>query len=295
MKKAIKICLALAGTLFALGLVLHLAGTAMGGRRECLQYYEDRWENISHSDWGHILVNSDGVHIGGESGIHVDSDGVSIGGEHGIQVGHHGGNGHWGKKQALESGELTGINAIEVDVDCGDIWIQEGETLAVSLDWNLNNYTMSYEVKDGVLKVKDESLGSHNSSFDVDIACKVLITVPSGTALDKLELSTDMGDIEVDAAITAKKANLSTDLGDVNCLGLQAKELKAESDLGDVELHLPDGKEEYTWKLETNMGELTENGEKRSGGLGNVAYRSGIGPNSVEASSSLGNVGIYFS
>ena len=39
MKKAVKICLAMAGTLFVLGLILNLAGTAMGGREESIRYY----------------------------------------------------------------------------------------------------------------------------------------------------------------------------------------------------------------------------------------------------------------
>lgn len=295
MKRAIKICLALAGTLFALGLVLHLTGTAMGGRRESIQYFEDRWENISHGDWDHISVNSDGVHIGGENGFHLDSDGVSIGGDHGLHVGHHDGNGHSERKQLLESGELTGITAIEVDVDCGDVWVQEGENFSVSLDWNLNNYNMSYEVKNGVLKVEDESWGSFKISSDIVIACKVLVTVPSGTALDKLDLSTAMGDIEVDAAVTAKKADLSTNLGDVNCLGLQAKELEAESDLGDIELHLPGAREDYAWELETGMGDLFLDGEKQSGGLGDITSRGGSGKNKVEAAASLGSIKVYFS
>ena len=89
MKRGIKICLALAGTLFALGLTLNLVGTAMGGRRESNRYFEDRWEEISYDrEWGPILVGSDGIHIGGENGIHVDSGGVSIGGDSGIHVGH---------------------------------------------------------------------------------------------------------------------------------------------------------------------------------------------------------------
>lgn len=294
MKKAIKISLALAGTLFVLGLVLHLTGTAMGGRRESRQYFEDRWENISHGDWGHIAVNSDGLHIGGENGLHVDSDGVSIGGEHGLQVGHHSESGHSGRKQLLESGELTGITAIEVDVDWGDVWIQEGEAFAVSLDWNVNNYNMSYRVKDGVLKVEDESWGSFKIPSDIVTACKVLVTVPSGAALDKLDLSTDMGDIKVDAAVTAKKACLSTDLGDVSCLGLQAGELEAESALGDVRLHLPGTREDYTWELETNMGDLLLDGEKQTGGIGTITDRGGSGKNKVEATTALGSIEVNF-
>ncbi len=295
MKKAVKICLAMAGTLFVLGLILNLAGTAMGGREESIRYYEQWWEEHSwHEALGPIQVDPEGIHIGGENGIHVDSDGVDIGGSGGIHVGHHGKGQAAGNKQLLESGGLTGITAVDVDVSQGDVWLQEGEEFSVSLGWSINNYNMSYQVKDGTLRVEDENLGGHHlESFSGN--CTAIITVPAGTQLEKLDLSTAWGDIEVDAAITAQKADLSTNMGDVVCQGLQAAELEAESDLGDVRLYLPGDRGEYTWELETNMGELTEDGEKRSGGLGEVAYRSGTGPNSVEASSSLGNVEISFS
>lgn len=295
MRRGIKICLSLAGALFALGLVLHLAGTVMGGRRESNQYFQERWDEISHNGvWGSMLVGSDGVQIGGTNGIHVDSDGVHIGGEHGIHVGHGGGSSYSGEKQVLESGELTGITAVEVDVDCGDVRVREGETWGVSLSWDLSNYAMTYQVQNGVLRVEDESWDGIKWGDNFNMECKAILTVPAGAALDGLDLSTDFGDIEVDAAITATEADLSTSMGDINCRRLQAGELDAESDMGDVTLQLPKTREAYTWKMETAMGELTEDGEKCSGGLGEVAYRSGSGPNLVEAKTDMGDVALLF-
>lgn len=295
MKKGIKICLVLAGSLLALGLALNLAGAAMGGRRESNQYFEARWEEISHdTGWDSLLVGSDGVHIGGTNGIHVDSAGVNIGGEHGIHVGHHGGSSYSGEKQLVESGELTGITAIEVDVDCGDIWLQEGDTCGVSLDWNLSNYTMSYQVENGVLKVGDESWEGIKWGDNFNIESKVILTVPAGTAVDTLDLSTEFGDIEVDAAITARSAELSTSMGDINCRSLRAGELDAESDMGDVILHLPGGQEEYNWDLETNMGALTVDGQKQSSGMGEISALGGYGPNNVKAQADMGDIQVHF-
>lgn len=295
MKKGIKLCLALAGSLFALGLVLTLTGTALGGRMESQQYCWERWKDFSWDNrWGSVQVNSDGVHIGGENGIHVDSAGVSIGGEHGLHVGHHDEGEYSGRKQLMESGALTGITAVEVDIDCGDIWVQEGETLSVSLDWNLNNYTMTYQVENGVLKVEDETWGSgHLGTLNID--CSAVITIPAGTDLREVKLSTDMGDVDVDAAITAREATLSTNMGDVTCLGLQADQLDAESDMGDVTLCLPKSREDYSWELKTDLGELTVDGEVQSSGVGKLTDRGGSGKNRVEASSSMGNVEISFS
>ena len=292
MKRGIKICLALAGTLFALGLTLNLVGTAMGGRRESNRYFEDRWEEISYDrEWGPILVGSDGIHIGGENGIHVDSGGVSIGGDSGIHVGH----GDAGEKQVLESGKLEGITSVEVDVDCGDLRLQKGEEFAVSLGWNLRNYTMRYWVEDGVLKVEDESWGGGKWGDNFNVECKMILTVPAEWALDVLRLSTEFGDIEVDVDITAGEVDLSTSMGDVVCRSLQARDLEAKSDMGDVIIHLPGEQEEYTWDLETSMGTLTVDGQTQNSGMGDITALGGDGPNYVEAEAAMGDIQIHFS
>ena len=292
MKRGIKICLALAGTLFALGLTLNLVGTAMGGRRESNRYFEDRWEEISYDrEWGPILVGSDGIHIGGENGIHVDSGGVSIGGDSGIHVGH----GDAGEKRVLESGKLEGITSVEVDVDCGDLRLQKGEEFAVSLGWNLRNYTMRYWVEDGVLKVEDESWGGGKWGDNFNVECKMILTVPAEWALDVLRLSTEFGDIEVDVDITAGEVDLSTSMGDVVCRSLQARDLEAKSDLGDVVIHLPGEQEEYTWDLETSMGTLTVDGQTQNSGMGDITALGGDGPNYVEAEAAMGDIQIHFS
>ena len=290
MKKTIKIWLALTGTLFALGLALNLVGTAMGGRRESRQYYEERWEDFSWNNaLGPIQVNSNGVHIGGKNGIHVDSDGVDIGGEHGIHVGHHNENGYSGEKQLVESGALSGITAIEVDVDCGDIRLQEGEAFSVSLDWNLSNYVMSYQVEDGVLKVEDESWGNTKTPFNV--TCAVLVTIPSGANLDEVDLSTNMGNIEVDTAISVKEASFSTELGDVTAKALQATSLEAESDLGDVTVAVPAECKSLSYTLSTDLGEVYFNGEIQKNPT--IVVKSDQ-KYYVEATTSLGNVNLEY-
>lgn len=296
MKKGIKLCLSLAGTLFVLGLALNLVGAAMGGRRESNRYFQDRWDEISYDgEWGPILVGSDGVHIGGTNGIHVDSDGVNIGGEHGIHVGHNGVGSYSGEKQLVESGELTGITSLDVDMDCGDISVQEGTGFSVSLVWNMDHYTMTYRVENGVLKVEDESWDGIKWGDNFNMECKATLTIPAGTALDALDLSTEFGDIEVDAAITARSADLSTSMGDINCQSLQADELDAESDMGDVILHLPGSREDYSWDLETNMGTLTVDGQRQSSGMGEISALGGYGPNYVKAQADMGDIQVHFS
>ena len=293
MKGAAKWFLATAGTLLVVGLLLRGAGFALGGRTESQRYYEDIWEDHDWdegSSWGAIRIAPGEIHIGGENGIHVDGESVDIGGDHGIHVGHRSGNGHSGQELLVESGVLTGVTSIEADLDCGDIRVREGESLTLSLSWNLNNYTMRYQVENGVLKVEDESWGNAKNN-QMNIKCEALLTIPAGTALDVLELSTGWGDIEGGAAATAGEADLSTELGDVICRKLQAIELRVESELGDVTVAVPAECKGLSYSLSTDLGEVRLNGKAQKNPavviLGNNGYY-------VEAETDLGDVNLEY-
>lgn len=274
MKRTFKLCLSLAGLFLALGVVCMVAGALMGGREDSDRYFRENW---SGGHWNETLE-----HVGeafgqaGLSGHHREPD-------------HPGGNG------GTYPIALDGLRVIEVDVDCADIEVREGESACVDLSWNLSNYAISQEMEEGRLKITSDSWGNSKLPDNFHIDCKVVLTLPAGTELEKLELSTDMGDVDVDAALTVKEADLSTDLGDVTSRSLQADDLNADTDLGDVKLHLPGERGDYYWELETSLGELFLDGEKQSGGLGELVHHGGVGKKQVEASSSLGNVELDFS
>ena len=284
MKRFMKWCLILTGLLLAVGMGLHTAGAAMGGRYESDAYFARRWGDFADR-W----------------------DGIS---------------GHWrylggllGTPQSKDSGAIDEtINAIEVDVDCGDVRLSQGENFAVYMEWNLRGFTMDYKVEDGVLKVESES----KSGFLNGVSGwknEVTITVPSLAGLKKvdlntnlgdidvtascvvgdLQLTTNLGDIDVDAPITATGADLNTDLGDVECKGVLAGELNVKTNLGDADVDLPWEKDRYLWELETSLGELKMDGEKQSGDVGGAhKLRGGTGSNRVTVRSDLGDVGVSF-
>lgn len=292
MKRSTKWVLGTAGTLLILGLIFRGVGLVMGGGRESRHYYEQRWEELRQNrGWGLMEVTPDRVTIGGENGICLDDEGIRIGGEHGIHVDHH--STEYGEnKQVVESGTLSGIREMDVEIDCGDIRIKSGETCAASLNWNLSDYAMSYRVEDGVLKVEDESWGSGKLASGFSIDCGVVLTIPDDMSLDRLHLSTDMGDISVDGAFAAEEAELSTDMGDVTCRGLLARELEVESDLGDVKVELPEKCINPGYNLSTDLGEICVNGRTEKG---SAAVAKGKGGYFVEAQTSLGNVTLEYS
>ncbi len=285
MKRTLKLCLALAGGFLMLGLVCTAVGALMGGRADSDRYFREKW---SGSPWDDALERVEDLFDHAEQ---LDRHQEEL-------LGHipgSKGSGSYGESGGTYPISLDDITAVQVDVDCADIRVQEGETPSVDLNWNLSNYAIGYEIEEGTLKVTSESWGHSQLPDNFHIDCTVLLTLPAGTRLDRLELSTDMGDVEAQAALTVNEAELSTDLGDVICQNLLADTLEAETDLGDVELHLPGKRADYYWELETNMGELSIDGEKQSGGMGELFCRGGNGEKQIEAGSSLGNVELWFS
>lgn len=258
MKRFMKWCLILTGVLLAVGIGLRVAGAVMGGRAESNRYFARRWNDFAdHWDWpmGGLL----------------------------------------GETQTKDSGVINdAITAINVDVDCGDVTLRQGENFSVSMAWNLRGFTLDYEVEDGVLKVESDS----KSGFLNGVSGwknEVTVTVPVWAKLDKVDLSTNLGDIDVDAIFMTDEADLTTNLGDVSCgKGMDARELTAETDLGDVKVALPWGKENYYWELETSLGELRVDGERQSGDVAGAKLRGGKGTDWVEARSSLGDVSVRF-
>lgn len=297
MKRTVKICLCLAGCLLTIGLVLSLAGAAMGGRAESDRYFSDWAKGIR---WGALHIGSEGVHIGGDNGIHVDDDGISVGGRYGVHVGDdgihmggfHGNSGGFGaENRTTVQEDLAAFRELDVELGLADVTVRAGEGYAVDLQWDAGeSYRMVYENRDGTLTVKSEG-----NVWLPGFCATAVITVPEGTVLEEMELSTALGDVRVEGGLSARSASLYTALGDVTSDGFTAGKLDAESDLGDVKLSLPGSREDYRWQLETDMGEITVDSQRQDGGLGTIACEGGSGKNSVDAATSLGNVEMCFS
>ena len=263
MRPATKVLLGTALSLLVVGGALNAVGAAMGGREESRPAGE--------------------LYIGGERGIHLSPGKVSIGG--------------WGEKDGFSDDGtaviLSPFTDLEVSVDLADISVVEGENYAVDLIWESDYFKLSYQLKDGKLRIWNEAYDG-DLDRDVEGAC-VIVTLPDGAELGEVDISTDLGSVTWEAAASARKAELSTDLGSVTCGGLLARELEGSSDLGSVEIFLPGSREEFRWELEANIGQLSLDGEPQSSGMGELLVAGGAGERLVKASSDLGSVDVSFS
>lgn len=220
-------------------------------------------------------------------------------------------------------GCLDPFLSIDANIKLGNITVTEGDdfTLYVQYPSTLGR-VLEWEVKDGVLKIRDSDAMSHveiNSWDDFgnlfggrSEAARVDITVPAGTLLETLEFKTGLGDVFL-SGLEVNKIESKTGLGDVECFELQArKKLTLKSGMGDVNLGLEelwDGvaielktgmgnvdasldcpERDCRYEVKTGMGNILINGQSR----GTKAVRDGSAPYKLEIDNGMGDIKLYF-
>ncbi len=232
-----------------------------------------------------------------------------------------GSGGFW----SMEDGYLEPFHEIDVDAGIANVTVTGGEdyTLFISSDSTLGGYRLKWEVKNGVLKIRDDGGAGHvnitswddfKNIFGIDAsAMDVIITVPDGAQIEKLKAKTGLGDVFASGLEVVGKLEAETGLGDIECYEVRAHdEVDLESGMGDVSLGVSeaysgvefdaktgmgtvevqvDGYEkDWDYEAKTGMGTVIVNGDSR----GTKVERKGKGDYKLEAESGLGDVQLYF-
>ena len=220
---------------------------------------------------------------------------------------------------------IEAFDRIDAEISLGNITVVAGDDYTLSIEQNavLGGYGLSWEVKGGTLKLKDDGAVEHVMVNDWDDlknlfgvnqrAMNVTITVPEGAPLDKVSVKTGLGDVLMWGVFT-QKMEAETGLGNINCFDCQqVKKLDLETGMGDVVLSLDEpysgvdidlesgmgnveanlGGSERDWEYEikTSMGTVTVNGAGRSD---RGMEQKGNYPYKLEAESGMGDVNVYF-
>lgn len=160
----------------------------------------------------------------------------------------------WARNKVTDiSAELEAFDKIDVDAELMDVTITEGERFYLSCEYT-NGLEPVYEVRKGTLSIKQHPYHSWRGNNN---QCRLNLTIPSGTAMNVIDVQTALGNARVEG-ITASKCELHSSLG--NCTAEDCS--FAETDLN------------------TNMGEVFV----RNTSLGDAKADSDMGAIKVEAS-----------
>lgn len=272
------------------GLVLGVAGWAMGADRNPVI----RWNGREY-------------HLGWNGGAYqMDGD-------------------DYGEMHTGGGRDLAPFQHIVVTADMADISFQWAEDYGVDLTW-YQNRAMTYEVKDGVLTVEN---ADHISAANRNGTGEVIIYLPEDAKLEAVNLSTDMGDIDVtglamkyltvgsdmgdifitdctvaesliatvdmgDVNVTSctvpKSLIASTDMGSLYLSGALSGTLDLSDSMGDISVFIDRPASRFSYDIETDMGDITVDGESYR----DRAEKSG-GSDTIKIRNDMGDVELYFS
>ena len=222
-------------------------------------------------------------------------------------------------------GYLDPFVELDVDVSIANVMVTAGEdyTLFIDSDATLGGYSLKWEVKNDVLRIRDSGAAGHveinswedfKNTFGINAsAMNVTITIPDGAQLNKLKAKTGLGDVFISGLEMEGKLEAETGLGDVECYELRAHdEVDLESGMGDVTLSVSEPysgaefeaktgmgtveaqidclKEDWNYEAKTGMGTVTVNGDSR----GTKVERKGKGDYKLELESGMGDINLYF-
>ena len=193
----------------------------------------------------------------------------------------------------MEDGSLDWFAEIDAKIGIGDIMVTGGEDYALFISTNsdMSSYALDWEVKNGVLKIRD---GSADDDFGLDglgalteggTAVNVSITVPYGEPLAKLTVKTGVGNVYLSELYVEDVVSAESETGDMECYEVQAgnklkltadvgniilgienldayagMEMELEADVGQVEASLGCWEVECSYEVKADVGTVTVNG-----------------------------------
>ena len=223
----------------------------------------------------------------------------------------------------MDDESIAPFRSIDADINLGNIEVVAGDdyTLSVRRSEALSGYEPSWEITNGVLKLRD-GRGPQVQAYSWDElknlfgvgqrAMEVVITVPENAALDRVSVrtglgdvllwglnaqtvtaETGLGDVECYAARNVRRLDLNTGLGNIN-LGmgeaLDGMNVSLESGMDNVEATLCGFETDYSYTLESGWGAVMVNGNY----CNTKVERRGNQPYQLSAESGKGDVNVYF-
>lgn len=308
MKRLNKVLLSTATALFALGLILAVAGWAMGGQT-----------TMEVDVWGHKATI-------GVTGFHRENSDRNLRSGSSVQE------------------DLTAFDKLDVDISLGEVEVVSSDHFGVDLSWRGKNYELHYTNEDGILKVWSTSIPNIGINLGQNYDGKATIYIPEGTQMkditiytalgdmdlkdfhtDSLDISASLGSVSIANAVV-NSGTLELDLGDLEVGDISAdsldiilsmgrlqaynvtttKELKIENSMGDIDVQgslggrvevsasmgdvtISSDLSDYGYDLSTGMGTIRLNGDKQD----DEVKRNG-GTNFITADNAMGNIDVNF-
>jgi DUF4097 and DUF4098 domain-containing protein YvlB len=112
------------------------------------------------------------------------------------------------------------------------------------------------EVSDGTLRVAQTGYNNSFFNFGFNASCKVTIVVPDGVEISMIDITSDVGDINI-SGINATRATIDTNVGDVDLSSMTFKQMNISADVGDIKLSGIEGISDCNVDISTDLGSIS--------------------------------------
>ncbi|MDE6622721.1 MAG: DUF4097 domain-containing protein [Lachnospiraceae bacterium] len=183
--------------------------------------------------------------------------------------------GHGGTTTA--DSDLEAFDTLNVDANLMDVTITAGEQFYLSCEYS-EGLEPVYEVKNGTLTIKQRSYW--NQKWGVNNSqCSLTLTIPEQTAMNKIDVHTALGNIQLEG-ISASECELLSNLGNCTLKKCSFDESHLTTNLGEISVRDTSlGKAE----MNNDMGEI----ELKTCTFGDLSITASMGGVKVDAAQDL--------
>ena len=147
---------------------------------------------------------------------------------------------------------LQEFSSIKVDCHVSAIRIQEGDSFQLKSTYNRESLKPNCEISNGRLTISQK----HYRKSPFYQACKLYLTVPSGTKLDFIEIDSDVGDVEI-RDLSGNKIRIDLNVGKIELSKIDFDEILIENNVGETSISTNNDISEYSMDLSTDVGDVS--------------------------------------
>lgn len=192
---------------------------------------------------------------------------------------------------------LEPFDTLDLDVSVAEVQVTEGDAWRLRLvnegsdTWGTSPYRLNYSQVDGTLSIRSAQDHTNLFPFRDNFDIQVELTVPSGTVLDRAELALGVGSLDWDGCAVKGLLRAENGVGELD-VSAQVGEAELSTGVGDVSLEVMGNQSDYTWNLDTGIGDIQLNGETADSFTFTVT--GGEGKNALTLSTGTGDVSLDF-
>ena len=216
----------------------------------------------------------------------------------------------YGENERYSFDELSydEVTSIKIDADVFNLSIRQGEAFSVTYE-GASRLKPKVSIDGSELYIRQSNDGFHISNLKQlfgdsgDRKCSLTVTVPSDHTLYGMDVSLDLGSIELEELsmsdlkleanlgnveleqVNADAMSIDADMGNVELYDMTFKNMEASVDMGNIEVHSLTDLSGYRIELNADLGGVSCNGSSKGS-----SYHSPGTDGSVTIEADMGNI-----